>query len=142
MSKRILFILTAGILAAASIQVFAQGWGPGYGRGWMHNGYGYGHGWMHNGYGPGYIHGGYGNIDFLKAELNLTDQQTEKIVKLESEFRNQYYKNRYDGDKIAALRENHRKEIEKVLTDEQKKKFDALNSEAYRGYGRGYCCGW
>ncbi len=130
----ILALLVAGAVTFVVSDLFSQGWGMGYG----HRGYGYGYGHM---MGPGFMHGpGYGGYDNFKSELGLTEKQIEKIHKINSEYREKIFRNRNNTDKIYSLREEQRKEIDKVLTAKQKEKFYQS-----RGYGRGGWyrgCGW
>ncbi|HOK02935.1 MAG TPA: hypothetical protein PKX79_10305 [Spirochaetota bacterium] len=56
--------------------------------------------------------------------LNITDEQAEKIHKINMDFHDKMFKNRKNPTEIEKLRENHRKEIEKVLTEEQLKKLN------------------
>ncbi|HOO71425.1 MAG TPA: hypothetical protein PK926_06655 [Spirochaetota bacterium] len=121
-------LITATALTALSLGgalAYAQGWGPG------HHGYGYHHGY-YNGY-------GYHHIEFLKDELNLSEKQVEAIIKINSDFRVKFFKNRDDAKKIEVLRAEQKKAVENVLTAEQKKKYTDLETN-WRGRG-GYGCG-
>lgn len=124
MKKSILALAIISIVSFAAADAYAWGWGWGHHRG---NGY-------HHGYGQ-YGHHGSGNLEFMKEELNLSDSQIEKIIRIDSEYRAKYFKNRNNYDKLEALRIEHRKAVEKVLTESQR---DRLNR--YNGYGgmRGY----
>lgn len=75
------------------------------------------------GYGMGYGSGCYAREDEMKTSLNLTNEQTKKIIDIDSKYREKYEKNRGDYDEIESLRFMHRKEIEEILTPEQKKKY-------------------
>ena len=55
--------------------------------------------------GPGMMH------DYLK----LTDEQSEKIHKLNREFHDKFFENRKDNSKLEKLREEHRKEFGKIV---------------------------
>ena len=134
MTRKIVYIVLAGLLTVATVSVFAQGWGRGY-HGYGHHGYG--HVWMHDGY--GYNNRGYGHIDVLKDELNLNEKQVEKILDIDSEFRTKYYKNRGDYDKMLSLQEQHRRQIEKVLTAKQLEKFREFRRSDYWNNRRGFC---
>ncbi|HPJ44423.1 MAG TPA: hypothetical protein PLY21_18995 [Spirochaetota bacterium] len=101
-----------------------------YARGWGHHG-----GWGgHQGYGMGYHH-----MEVLSDELKLTEKQVEKIIQIDADYRVKFYQNRDNNDKIITLREEHRKAVYNVLTDEQKKKYDA-NFNGRRGFG--FCRNW
>lgn len=122
MKKLILVTAIAAAMALGGTGLYAQGWG--HGGGW-----GY-----HHGYGMGY-----GHMEYLKDELKLTDTQVEKIIKIDADYRVKFYQNRDNRDKIFALRDEHRKAVYNVFTDEQKKKFDATFKNR-RGFG--YCQNW
>ncbi|PKL37747.1 MAG: hypothetical protein CVV44_15515 [Spirochaetae bacterium HGW-Spirochaetae-1] len=120
MKKQIILtsILLSMILAAPG--AFAHGWGRGHHDG--RNGFGYGNG-IHMGY------HGFGRLEAMKEELNLTDTQVKQVFDLGTQYREKYFENRKNYDKLAELRIEHRKAVEKVLTTEQR---DAFNA---RGYG-------
>ena len=120
--------IAAGVVLAAAIgssAVAQQGPGYGYGHGMMGGrgpGDGYGHGMM-GGYGPGWGNGGYGPGAGLAA-LKLTDEQSEKIARIQEEsrsknwntmgqMRSEMFKLRqmYFGDKLDsnAISEQQRK---------------------------------
>jgi Spy/CpxP family protein refolding chaperone len=108
--------------------------GPGYrdryGR-MMGPGYGdrYG-GMMGPEYGRGY--GENNNLGLMSSELKLTDEQTKQIYDLASRYRAKYYENRGNMQELGNLEQQHRKDIEKILTPEQKKTFEKYN----RGFDR------
>jgi Spy/CpxP family protein refolding chaperone len=124
MKKSILALAIISMISFAAADAYAWGWGWGH-----HRGYGY-----HHGYGQ-YGHHGFGNLEFMKEELNLSDSQIEKIIKIDSEYRAKYFENRYNYDKLESLRIEHQKAIENVLTKSQREKLNR-----YNGYGgmRGY----
>lgn len=105
-------------------------WGRGYGRRHMGDYYG-------NGYGMGYCSGIYSSSEFMTEDLGLNDDQAKKIADIDSKYRDLYYRNREDYNKIDALRLEHRKAIEEVLTPEQKKKFAEAYESRWRGWGSG-----
>lgn len=105
-----------------------QNWGQGYGRRHMGEYYG-------NGYGMGYGSGCWESRDSMTDFLKLSSSQADKISGIDKNYRDQYYKNRDDFNKIDGLRVNHRKEIEKVLTPEQKEKFSEVYDNRWRGRG-------
>jgi Spy/CpxP family protein refolding chaperone len=83
------------------------------------------------------------HLNRMQEHLGLTDQQVDKIFKIETEYRQKFYDNRKNPEKTAALRDAQKAEIDKVLTDEQKKKIqDAhMNMKGKHGgkKGKGYC---
>ncbi len=129
MKKSIIAVAILSILSLGGASVYAWGWGPGSCRG-------QGPGW---GQGPAGGHGhGFSRLYFMKDYLGLSEEQLDKIAKIDSEYRYQYFKNRNTSDKFDALRSEHRKAVESVLTDTQKKKWDEFyKNRANRGYGYG-----
>ncbi len=125
MKKGLIALSIAAVMALAAANLFAQG----YGRGFC-GGPGGG-----KGYGPGM---GFRHIEAMKSELGLSDEQEKKIFDIGTKFREKYFENRGNNDKIESLRNDHRKEIEKVLTKEQAEKF---KSGFGGGNRRGGCCG-
>lgn len=123
MKKQIILtsIFLSMILAAPG--AFAQGWGRGHHDGG--NGSGYGNG-SHMGY------HGFGRLEAMKEELNLTDTQVKQVFDLGTQYREKYFENRNNYKRLAELRIEHRKAVEKVLTTEQRDKFNA------RGYGHAH----
>lgn len=65
--------------------------------------------------------------------LDLTDEQIEKIHKINSEYADKFHKNRKNADELKKLRESRDREIEKVLTKEQLEKVKDFRGK--RGYG-------
>ena len=115
MKKSLIAIAVVSLLSLGTASLYAWGWGPGICHG-------QGPGW---GRGPGWGQGhGYGRLYFMKDYLGLSEDQMDKIAKLDSDYRYQYFKNRNNPDKIDALRTEQRKAVESVLTDVQKKKWD------------------
>lgn len=78
-----------------------------------------------------------GYLERLKKELNLTPEQTEKIQKILESAQKQAELDRqkYQGDREAMLKamrerwEKTDKEIEAVLTKEQKAKYEKIKKE-------------
>jgi Spy/CpxP family protein refolding chaperone len=78
-----------------------------------------------------------GYLERLKAELNLTPEQTAKIQKILNSAQKQAELDRqkYQGDREAMLKamrerwEKIDKEIEAVLTKEQKAKYEKIKKE-------------
>lgn len=113
--KRTLIVL--GVIAAVALvsgAVFA------YGKGW-------------NSFGCR----GFGNSPMMRS-LDLTEDQQQKMFTLSQEFRQKMFDSRNDPSKFSALRDEHRKAVESILTDEQKSKLNSLRSSP-RGFGYGRC---
>jgi len=107
-----------------------HGWNKGYRR--KHMGDYYGHG-----YGMGYGAGCFENSNSMMKELNLSDDQMKKITSIDSSYREKYYNNRGDFDKIDSLRREHRNKINNVLDEKQKEKYNDLYDHRWRGWGPG-----
>jgi Spy/CpxP family protein refolding chaperone len=88
-------------------------------------------------YGRGYGSGCYDQEDEMQKLLNLTDDQTKKIINIDSKYREKYYANRGNYKKMESLRTEHRKDIEKVLTPEQRKEYSNQYNRRWRGRGPG-----
>jgi hypothetical protein len=78
----------------------------------------------------------------LKQELKLTDKQVEEIIAVNSAYRLKFFQNRNDARAIETLRIEQRKDVDKLLTTEQKKKFADLDFRAIRGGFRSGLCSW
>ncbi len=96
-------------------------------------GYGYGHGDCG---GPGYGH--YHHMDFLQRELGLSNTQIEKIIRLDAEYRIKFHRNRNSSDKVSALRDQHRRDFEQILTKKQQNQFKRFRNVNRRGYHHGW----
>ena len=79
---------------------------------------------------------GKGGPGMMQDYLKLTDEQAEKIHKLNREFHDRFFENRKDEAKLDNLREEHRKEFEKILTKEQLEKLKEFKVH-HRGMGFG-----
>ena len=103
--------------------------GPGFGPGCGGPGAGYGPGMTGGGYGPGM--GGYGarGQGFgAFAALNLTDEQRDKILAIREEHRQKSWSALGKArDEMFKSRLEMHKQIESILTPEQRKQF--------RGFG-------
>jgi Spy/CpxP family protein refolding chaperone len=77
----------------------------------------------------------FGGTGYMQQELNLTQDQQDKIFKINQDFRQKMYDNRKDYIKCAELRVEKLKAIDAVLTKEQKEKLASLHAK--RGAGRG-----
>lgn len=130
-------IVAASLLCAGVALAQGPGFGPGfggpgagYGPGMMGGpGLGYGPGRMGGGYGPGM--GGYGARGFGQdalASLNLTDEQRDKILAIREEHRQKNWSamGKVRDEMFKSRLEMH-KQIESILTPEQRKQF--------RGFG-------
>ncbi|MCJ7772738.1 MAG: hypothetical protein MUP22_06345 [Desulfobacterales bacterium] len=104
------------------------GWGQGSRRRQMGEYYG-------NGYGMGYGSGCYENQDYMMQDLDLTNDQANKIAEIDAKYRDLYYKNRDNFNRIDELRGEHRKDIDDVLTPEQRDKFSGVYNNRWRGAG-------
>jgi len=105
-------------------------WGRHHGRRYMGDYYGHG-------YGMGYCSGVYSTNEYMKQNLGLDDAQIKKIDEIDAKYRELYYTNRNDFNKIDSLRVEHKKAIDKVLTEEQRKKFSDSYENRWRGWGHG-----
>lgn len=72
----------------------------------------------------------------LKKELNLTDEQIDRMHRVRMSYMDSFYKNRNDADKIRELRTKHDTEIESILSAEQKAKLQELKNEGPRRCGK------
>jgi Spy/CpxP family protein refolding chaperone len=123
MKKPIMYLF---LIAAASLAFACGGWGRGDDNYWGH------------GFGMGYGTGCYDDRGSMMSDLGLTGDQTNKIADIDAKYRKLYYENRGNFDKIDALRKEHRKAIEGVLNDSQRKSFDNVYNNRWGGWGRGY----
>ena len=108
MKKFLAVAAFASVLAFSSQTIFARGMGPGGGG----NGFGGG-----PGYGPG----------MMFEELDLTDDQVDKIYKINMEYREKAWKDRIE----------HRKAIDKILTADQKKKLEDARKNRFNDGKKG-----
>lgn len=130
-------ILIAGIFTLALVTGAAFGIQSLSAHGWGGPGYGHSYGYH---YGPMHGNMGYGNIEFMREELGLTDSQVKDLARITDEFRKNRFENRRDYEKSAQLWVEHRKAIEKILTKEQRDKLEKIN-ETY-GWHRGCAYGY
>ncbi|HPS58552.1 MAG TPA: hypothetical protein PK514_10650 [Spirochaetota bacterium] len=61
----------------------------------------------------------YGRGMMMGPALDLTDDQIEKIHKINMDYEDKFYKNRKNADELKKLRESRDKDIEKIFTKEQ-----------------------
>jgi Spy/CpxP family protein refolding chaperone len=104
------------------------GWGPK--RMYRHMG-----GYYGAGYGMGYASGCFMSNEAMKDELNLTGKQVKKIDEIDREYRDKYYENRNDYDAVDRLRREQKEAIERVLLPDQKKNYEAIYNDRWRGRG-------
>ena len=102
--------------------LFAKNWGQGQGRGCSRFNERRG--------------GSLGFINRIPEDLNLTEEQVEKIFKITSEYRLKIFENRKNYETIAKLKEEEKEAIKNVLTDEQKEKFETLGQSRGKFRGR------
>lgn len=62
------------------------------------------------------------HINRMQEKLGLTDEQVEKIFKINTDYRQKIFENRKNSDKVEILKTERQKEIENILTKEQKDK--------------------
>lgn len=79
---------------------------------------------------------GDGKPGMMHNYLGITDEQAEKIHKLNMDFHDKMFKSRSNEKEMEKLRENHLKEFKKVLTKEQLEKFNGFQKH-HRGMGFG-----
>ena len=68
-------------------------------------------------------------LEMMQKELGLSDEQVEKIFNIGTEYRDKYFKNRKDQDKIKELMTEHKKAVEAVLDEKQKEKFNSFHEK-------------
>ena len=91
----------------------------------------------HHGKGKGMRQGkGDGKPGMMHDYLGITNEQAEKIHKLNMDFHDKMFKNRNNEKEVEKLRENHLKEFQKILTKEQLEKFNSFQKH-HRGMGFG-----
>ncbi len=71
-------------------------------------------------------------------DLALTDEQAEKIAAIDTKYRRLYYENRGSYDRIDRLRQDHRKEIDNILNESQRKRFSSVYDRRWSSWGRNY----
>lgn len=131
MKKSLTALTIAAVVALAGTSpLMARGWGGGHHGSGMYGGPGIGMG-QH-----------FHHIDRMQYFLGLSDEQADKIYKIDRDYSDRYYQNRKNYDAIEKLREEHKKAILKVLTKEQKEKWEDFienrNDRYERGNRRGY----
>lgn len=69
------------------------------------------------------------HIGMMEKDLGLSTEQVDKIYKVHRNYMDRFYQSRNDADKVRELRAKQDKEIESILTPEQKKKLDELKTK-------------
>ena len=59
------------------------------------------------------------HLGMIQKDLGLSNEQVDKIYRIQRDNMDKFYQNRNDGDKVRELRTKQDAEIEKVLTPEQ-----------------------
>ena len=77
--------------------------------------------------------GGHNGHGMMHNSLGLTDEQHDKIFKINKDYMDKCYQNRKDEKKIKELRDKHHSEIQSVLTPEQRAKLEGLNKAPQKG---------
>lgn len=87
--------------------------------------------------GPGQgMWGDFRHLDYLQSELGLSDKQVKQIFDIGTQYREKRFENRNNPDKLAVLRDEHRKSVEAVLTKDQLEKYNDIwknNNRCGRG---------
>jgi|GEM_PF-812620 len=131
--KKVMITTTlAGVMALSAGDLFARGYGRSDcpERGYKKH---------HRGPGPGHF---FKKLDVLKVELGLTDDQVKKLFDIHQKYERKFFENRTSVDRILELRAEKHKEMKKVMTAEQQKKFDEMflnrGPRGKRGCGDGF----
>jgi len=90
--------------------------------------------WGH-GFGMGYGSGCFDTQNMLVSDLRLSKEQAAKIENIDLKYRQLYYENRGNFDKIDSLRQEHKKEIESVLDEKQKQTYNSIYANRWGGWG-------
>jgi Spy/CpxP family protein refolding chaperone len=114
MKKKLLIVAALLLFAVAANDAFAYGRRGGFG-----------------GPGPG-MGGVFRHFEFLQKEIGLTDQQVKQIFDIGTKYREKRFENRNDRDKLAQMRDDHRKEVEAVFTKEQLDKLNKFRNDRCR----------
>lgn len=130
MKKLLLGLIISAVALFAAGELMARGGGFGGGPG-------YGCGGCGGGPGFGGVPG-YGKNSYMKKELGITEKQEQQMFDIGTKYRQKFFENRNDLNKIQALHEEKRKEMESVLTKEQNEKLKKLQDQrGNRGRGHG-----
>jgi len=73
--------------------------------------------------------------DFAKMQdkLGLTNDQVDKMNKIHKDYMEKFQQNKDNPDKVKELREKYHKEMENVLTPEQKAKWENMKKNRQKG---------
>ena len=104
--KKTIFTALSLVLSLAVLPLYAEKGGKGNGDG-------------KRGHKMG-MHQSFMRLNMMQDKLGLTDSQVDRMYKIEKDYTEKSYQNRNNPDKIKALRDEQRKEMENVLTSEQK----------------------
>ncbi|MCM1313354.1 MAG: Spy/CpxP family protein refolding chaperone [Bacteroides sp.] len=73
-------------------------------------------------------------VERMKTELSLTDEQTKQVTDLYTDFQKKMQgTERGDREQMRAEREKLEKQVEALLTDEQKTAYKKLQAERRQG---------
>lgn len=76
-------------------------------------------------------------VERLKKELNLTDGQVKQVTTLYTDFQKKMQSaEKGNREQMRAEREKLNKQVEAVLTDEQKKSFEKMQTQRQQGQKR------
>lgn len=76
-------------------------------------------------------------VERLKKELNLTDNQVKQVTTLYTDFQKKMQSaEKGNREQMRAEREKLNKQVEAVLTDEQKKSFEKMQTQRQQGQKR------
>ncbi len=120
-------VMAASIMIMGSVTLFARGHGGHYG---------YHQGPRHSAQGMHF--GEFHRYDVLQKELGLSDKQVRQVFDVDQKYREKFFDSRGNVDKMLELRLEQRKEVKKVMTAEQQKKFDRIFLERRCGRGGPY----
>jgi Spy/CpxP family protein refolding chaperone len=91
--------------------------------------------WGH-GFGMGYGSGCFEDRGDMISGLGIKDEDASKIAEIDEKYRSLYFEHRGDYDKINSLRQKHKKEIENILGEDQRGKYNDVYSRQWSGWGR------
>ncbi|MCL2025489.1 MAG: hypothetical protein FWG92_01640 [Leptospirales bacterium] len=112
MKKTVFIALSLAVISFAVLPLSAE-------KKWKGNGggeYGYG------------IMGGQSvkRLNMMQSKLGLTNNQVDRMFKIQKDYMDKIYQNRNNADKVKELKGQCRTEMESVLTSEQKTKWNNL----------------
>jgi len=92
--------------------------------------------WGH-GFSMGYAMGDYEDRISMIKDLDLSQEQADKISAIDSMYRKLYYENRENFEVIDSFRIEHRRAIEKLFNTEQREKYSRTYESRWKGWGTG-----